>query len=329
MTQSHSTLAFLATVVMVLLLPSQAKAVPCWGSLWVANKVTTLNAHCPQPTLTKTWTIDCISGCGYTTRSINSLVGAGDCVREGQCDVTIVCLPLNGVDIRYYIPPSLSSSIANRTADQSKITCEGYCFTYSVSTINIQCPCDEEASPGSCVGNDPLIVSLGDLRYLLTDLNSGVRFDLGGDGAAEQTAWTDRRGDEAFLFLDRNGNGMVDDGTELFGDATPQHASPTPNGFLALAMFDDSLSGGNEDGRISAEDRVFPQLQLWKDRNHDGVSTPNELFWLSEFGLEWIDLSYERSTRADRYGNEFRYLAESGWADGSTRAVWNVFFVTE
>ena len=112
---------------------------------------------------------------------------------------------------------------------------------------------------------------------MLTDRAGGVEFDLGSDGELERVPWTRPGADDAFLALDRDGNGTIDNGRELFGDLTPQHGSPDPNGFLALALFDDILNGGNEDGRISADDMLFEHLLLWHDENHNGYSDSEEM----------------------------------------------------
>jgi hypothetical protein len=146
--------------------------------------------------------------------------------------------------------------------------------------------------------------------FSLTDAAGGVLFDLRGDGNPVRVAWTWAGSDDAWLVLDRNGNGVIDGGQELFGDGTSQPLSPRPNGFLALAVFDQSESGGNRDGVIDWRDAVFAKLRLWRDTNHDGISQPSELHTLSEFGIRAFALKYQEHRWSDPYGNRFRYRAK-------------------
>jgi hypothetical protein len=197
------------------------------------------------------------------------------------------------------------------------------CVDAGVSQITAECAC---GGPMSECAQDPLILSLGDSALPLTDRANGVRFDLDGNGNPEQTPWTRAGRSAAFLVLDRNGNGRIDSGVELFGDATPQSESDTKNGFLALAVFDDAFNGGNEDGRIDGLDRIFRHLRLWVDLNHDGESQPSEILRLEEEGIAWISLAYQAVDREDRHGNRLLFRGRFGQAQGPEKSIWDVQF---
>jgi hypothetical protein len=122
---------------------------------------------------------------------------------------------------------------------------------------------------------------------------------------------------EAFLALDRNLNGIIDDGGELFGNYTEQPESDDPNGYRALEVFDSPQFGGNRDGWITADDAIYSRLLLWRDENRDGISSPWELTPLSWLGIRSLDLDYVRSNRRDRYGNVLRWTSKVYRIDGS------------
>ncbi len=185
-----------------------------------------------------------------------------------------------------------------------------------------------------CEFHTPIVIDINGNGFSLTSAANGVDFDLDSDGTREHLSWTSGISDEAWLVLDRNNNGLIDNGTELFGNVTPQPDPPQGeerNGFLALAEYDKPANGGNDDNQIDARDVIFAQLKLWQDRNHNGISEANELQSLSVSPIRILELNYRESRRTDEHGNRFKYRAKVRDARGAQigRWAWDVFLLKQ
>jgi hypothetical protein len=187
---------------------------------------------------------------------------------------------------------------------------------------------------GYCTYYSPIVVDVTGNGFSLTDAANGVFFDINDDGLPERISWTAIGSDDAWLVLDRNGDGQISNGGELFGNFTSQSEpsnSEEKNGFRALSEFDQPQNGGNGDGVITNADSIFNSLRLWHDNNHNGVSEPSELKTTTDDGLAQLDLKYKESKRTDAFGNRFRYRAKVRDIKGNElgRWAWDVFLLRQ
>lgn len=195
--------------------------------------------------------------------------------------------------------------------------------------------CDRQtgAQDEGCICPSPALIDTRGDGFDLTDGAGGVQFDINMDGLKDSLSWTSAGSDDAWLAPDRNGDGQINDGGELFGNYTPRPGPPAgrqKNGFLALAEFDRPGGGGNGDRLIDGRDSVFSSLRLWQDADHDGLSQPEELHAPESLRVASFSLDYQEVRRRDRHGNEFRYQAPVSGADERTtrRLAYDVSLVT-
>jgi hypothetical protein len=172
-------------------------------------------------------------------------------------------------------------------------------------------------------GSSPIILNLSG-NVTLSGRDDGVMFDLFGNNTPERLPWPTSP-DEGWLVLDRNGNGAIDNGGELFGNLTLMpDGKRASNGFIALGVLDT-----NGDGRIDAADEAFGRLKMWRDWNRDGISSADDLVPLSSVGITALSLDYALSRKLDRWGNLFRYRAKVFFGTGHERFAYDVIFASE
>ncbi|HEY8508982.1 MAG TPA: hypothetical protein VIL32_11535, partial [Steroidobacteraceae bacterium] len=164
---------------------------------------------------------------------------------------------------------------------------------------------------------DPLTLDLdGDgIESVGIDPANPVLFDHDGDGVSSATGWVSP--DDGFLVLDRNGNGTIDSGRELFGDSTLlPNGQTAADGFAALAAEDT-----NGDGAITSADARFGELRVWRDFNQDGVSQAGELFTLDELGITAINVSSVARDQVLANGNVIADVGTYVRSDGTEATV--------
>jgi len=164
---------------------------------------------------------------------------------------------------------------------------------------------------------DPLVLDLDGDGIETVSANSGITFDFNGDGLKTGTGWLS--GDDGFLVFDRNGNGAIDNGSELFGvDTVKSDGTLAKDGFDALRDLD-----SNGDGVFDAYDLLFEQMRVWQDKNQDGISQADELKSLTELGISAIHLDSNSSNKLDN-GNRISATGTIEFADGSTGTAANI-----
>ena len=171
---------------------------------------------------------------------------------------------------------------------------------------------------------DPIIIDLNKNKITSTKLNNTIYFDHDNNNFKEATSWIDKG--DAFLALDKNNNGLIDNGNELFGNHTISNTrfkytnNKATNGYEALKTYD--LNGDNV---IDSKDEIYDKLVLWKDSNQNAITDKGELIKLKDSGIVSIDLNY-KNINTDEKGNTIKQSSTITFEDGTTTIANDVWF---
>lgn len=131
--------------------------------------------------------------------------------------------------------------------------------------------------------------------------------------------------DDGLLVIDRNSDGLINNGGELSGDSTVlKDGSNAAHGYAALAEFDT-----NSDGLIDTKDEKFADLKIWRDLNQDGVSQTGELFALTELGIQSLDTAYQNTNTRLGNGNSIAQKGSYTLSDGSKREMGDLLLAND
>ena len=191
--------------------------------------------------------------------------------------------------------PAPEAAVSSATTSATRVSSDSLT---QQSQLNVTV--GKAAKPQPVQQTDPLVLDLAGNGFATRGLDDAVRFDLSGDGRPESISAP--KGDDALLALDRNGNGRIDSGKELFGD---QHGAS--NGFAELSKYDD-----NNDGRIDQQDSLFEQLSLLR---FDAQGRQQQQS-LAEAGVSAIHLQAQNVKQALGAYDEIAQIGRFDFADG-------------
>ena len=201
---------------------------------------------------------------------------------------------------------------------------------YKILTGKYQWTCPQEFEPwkhdinrdGKYHIYDPLTLDLdGDgIETVSHNGYKGALFDHDGDGIRTASGWV--ASDDGLLVVDRNGDGIINDGKELFGDSSVlKDGTKAAHGYAALAEYD-----SNWDGVVDAKDTDFDKLRVWRDLNQDGVSQKEELFTLEEVGVQSLNVAYQDTNQNLGNGNRLAQEGSYTGKDGNVRKMGDLLF---
>jgi hypothetical protein len=174
----------------------------------------------------------------------------------------------------------------------------------------------------SLMGVSPIVLDLDGNGVSTLSAAHGVSYDLTGTGTRSQVGWVG--GNDGLLVMDRNGDGQINDGRELFGAATlNEQGHRVGNGYAAMALED-----SNHDGVLNHLDANWNKLQVWIDANHDGKTDAGELKSLESLGVTELSLAHTAGSASD-HGNLLGLVGSYKTSDGATHDMADVWFAKD
>ncbi len=162
-------------------------------------------------------------------------------------------------------------------------------------------------------GGDPLVIDLnGNGLETIGANDSGAYFDIDGDLFRMRTGWLS--GGDGFLVSDANGNGRIDDISELFGNRFQ-------GGYAELAGWD-----SNHDGKITSADARWALLGVWRDANRDGETQAGELTTLDELGIVELSLNASALDAQTSDGARLNAYGDVRFASGAVTSMYEAVF---
>jgi hypothetical protein len=178
------------------------------------------------------------------------------------------------------------------------------------------------AAYGQLATGTPIILDLNGDGVKTLGISAGVKFDLFGTGTAVNTGWVSSG--DGLLVLDRNHDGQINSGSELFGSATRlANGLTAPDGYAALRELDT-----NHDGVIDRQDAAYGDLKVWIDSNSDGVTEAGELKTLASLNIATVGVNAQVGTATDN-GNLLGLTSTYQTTDGASHSAADVWFLAD
>ena len=184
-----------------------------------------------------------------------------------------------------------NTSTAITTWNLNSLSIQPLATATTAFTLNIVATATETTNGATASTTTPFVVNVPGILVspIVLDLNgdgihttslsiSTGKFDLLNNGNAINSGWISP--DDGFLAIDTNGNGIIDNRSELFGGAIGE-------GFAKLADFD-----SNHDGKVDSHNARYAELEVWQDVNGNHQTDAGELKTLLQAGVKSLDVAY-------------------------------------